>query len=259
MSHALTTIAWEPRGNIGILWFDRPDHLNGMTNTMAREFHETLTRLADDPSIAVIVLTGRGRAFCPGADLKHYSSGSGDEPLRPEHFRVPVLLHEMPQVTIAAINGACAGAGLGYALACDLRYAAEGARMNTAFLDVAVAGDMGVPWTLPRIVGAGRARDLSLLPRRIETAEALGIGLVNDVFPPERLLDEVLQRAERIASSSPTARRAMKAHYVQAERMGFADFVDLETEAHLRISTSADTREAFRAFVEKRPPRFTGA
>ena len=258
MTVGLTTISWEPLGGVGILRFDRPEQLNGMTNTMAREFHETLTSIAADPSIAVVVLTGRGRAFCPGADLKHYSGGGGDEPIKPEYFRVPVLLHEMPQVTIAAINGACAGAGLGYALACDLRYAAQGARMNTAFLDVAVAGDMGVPWTLPRIVGAGRARELSLLPRRIEADEALGLGMVNGVFAPERLLDEVLQRAERIAASSPTARRTMKAHYVAADSMGFGEFVDLETEAHMRISTSADTREAFRAFVEKRPPRFTG-
>lgn len=259
MTDGFTTISWEPNGAVGILRFDRPEHLNGMTNTMAREFHEALTAISADSSIAVVVLTGRGRTFCPGADLKHYSSGGTDESLRPEHFRVPVLLHEMPQVTIAAINGACAGAGLGYALACDLRYAAEGARMNTAFLDVAVAGDMGVPWTLPRIVGAGRARELSLLPRKVEGAEALALGMVNGVFAPECLLDEVMARAERIAAASPTARRTMKAHYVVAEQVGFAEFIDIETAAHMRISTSADTKEAFRAFVEKRPPRFSGS
>lgn len=258
MHRELSTISWEVQGAVGTLWLDRPEHLNGMTNTMARECYETLSRIADDPSVAVVILTGRGRAFCPGADLKHYSAQGADEPLRPEYFHVPVLLHEMPQVTIAAINGACAGAGLGYALGCDLRYVARGARLNTAFLDVAVAGDMGVPWTLPRIVGAGRARELSLLPRKLEADEAASIGMVNEVFEPEALLPETMRRAERIAATSPTARRTMKAHYVAAERIGFAEFIDIETAAHMRISASADTREAFRAFVEKRPPRFSG-
>lgn len=258
MGGTLSTISWEVHGTVGTLWLDRPEHLNGMTNTMARECYETLSAVADDASIAVVILTGRGRAFCPGADLKHYSTQGADEPLRSEYFHVPVLLHEMPQVTIAAINGACAGAGLGYALACDLRYATRGARFNTAFLDVAVAGDMGVPWTLPRIIGAGRARELSLLPRKFDADEAASIGMVNDVFEADSLLTETMLRAERIAAASPIARRTMKAHYVAAERTGFAEFIEIETAAHMRISTSADTREAFRAFVEKRPAKFAG-
>lgn len=258
MSEEFTTIDWELTDGVGTLWFDRPDALNGIVNTMLRELHEVLHRVAHDPDVAVVVVTGRGRAFCPGADLKHYSSGAADEALRNEWFDIPVLLHEMPQVTIAAINGACAGAGLGFALACDLRYAASTAKLNTAFLDVAVAGDMGVPWTLPRVVGAGRARELSLLPRKLDAHEAVAIGLVNDVFEPDVLLDEVGARARRIADAAPLARRSMKAHYVAAERVGFADFVALETERHRVISDSADTGEAFRAFVEKRPARFEG-
>lgn len=258
MSGSFTTIDWEVTGGVGTLWFDRPDQRNGIVNTMLRELHELLHRVARDPDVAVVVVTGRGDAFCPGADLKHYSSGATDEPLRSEWFDIPVLLHEMPQVTIAAINGACAGAGLGFALACDLRYAASTAKLNTAFLDVAVAGDMGVPWTLPRVVGAGRARELSMLPRKLDAHEAVAIGLVNDVFEAEHLLVEVGSRAERLAAAAPLARRSMKAHYVAAERTGFADFVAMETERHRIISDSADTGEAFRAFVEKRTPRFEG-
>ena len=145
---------------------------------------------------------------------------------------MPVLLHSMPQVTIAAINGACAGAGLGWACACDLRYAVADAKLNTAFLDVAVAGDMGLPWTLPRIVGAGRARELSLLPRKLDGRRGGGDrarqrGVLDAV---ELLRVEVGARADRIAAAAPLARRAMKAHYVAADGMSFADLVALETE-----------------------------
>ena len=259
MSTQFDAIAWEVSDGVGTLSFNRPDHFNGMTNGMIREFYALLSEVQHDPDVAVIILTGTGKAFCPGADLKHYSSGAADEPLRPENFLVPVLLHEMPQVTIAAINGACAGAGFGYALACDLRYVARGARMNTAFLDVAVAGDMGVPWMLPRLVGAGRARELSFFPRRIEADEAKALNLVNDVFEPGDLMREVRDRAARIAAAAPLARRGMKQHYVEAESLSYREFINIETERHMRISKSRDTQEAFLAFVEKRTARFTGS
>lgn len=252
------SILWDVADGVGTLTLNRPEHLNGMTNGLIREVHELLHAVAADEDVAVVVLTGAGKAFCPGADLRHYSSGAADEPLRPEHFDVPVLLHTMPQVTIAAINGACAGAGLGYACACDLRYTTRDARFNTAFLDVAVAGDMGLPWTLPRLVGAGRARELSLLPRKFDGTEAVAMGLASEAFAGEDLLAEVQARGSRIASAAPLARRALKAHHVAAETLTFAEFVALETERHLRISASADCKEAFRAFVEKRPARFEG-
>lgn len=118
------TIRWEVADRIGTLTLNRPDRLNGMTNRMLVEAAELLADVARDDTVSVLVLTGAGRGFSPGADLKHYSSGESaaeaDVQLRPEHFGVPVLLHEMPQVTVAAINGACAGAGLGWAAACDL-------------------------------------------------------------------------------------------------------------------------------------------
>jgi|HigsolmetaAR201D_1030396.scaffolds.fasta_scaffold12399_3 2-(1,2-epoxy-1,2-dihydrophenyl)acetyl-CoA isomerase len=252
------TILWEQDGGIGTITINRPEHFNGMTNTMLRETYELLHDVAQEDSVTVIVLTGAGKAFCPGADLKHYTSGAPSEPYREEHFNVPVLLHEMPQVTIAAINGACAGAGLGWACGCDLRYAARSAKLNTAFLDVAVAGDMGLPWTLPRLVGAGRARELSLLPRKLSADEAAAIGLVNEVFDDETFRAEVRARVERIAAAAPLARRAMKAHYVAAESMSFADFITLETKDHRTITASEDCKEAFLAFVEKRTPRFQG-
>jgi 2-(1,2-epoxy-1,2-dihydrophenyl)acetyl-CoA isomerase len=250
------TIRCEIEGGLARLTLNRPDRLNGMTNQMLRETYEALTRLAADSSVRVLVLTGEGRGFCPGADLTHFTSGEADEPLTARQFQVTTLFHEMPAVTIAAINGACAGAGLGWALACDLRVMAESAKMNTAFLDVAVAGDMGLPWSLPRLVGAARARELSFLPGRFGADEALRIGLVARVFPDDDFRAETESIVQRLLAASPRALTTMKANYLAAERMGLADFIAVESERHMVVAASADTAEAFRAFVEKRPPNF---
>lgn len=250
------TIRLDVGEGLARLTLDRPDRLNGMTNQMVREAHDAVAVVAGDASVRVLVLTGAGRGFCPGADLGHFTDGGSDEALAAEHFQIVTMLHEMPAVTVAAVNGACAGAGMGWALACDLRVMAATAKMNTAFLDVAVAGDMALPWLLPRLVGASKARELSFLPGRITAGEALRIGLVARVFPDETFRDD----AERILSSllakSPTALRGLKQHYVDAERMPLGEFVDHEARRHLEIAASADTAEAFRAFVEKREPRF---
>ncbi|HET6965221.1 MAG TPA: enoyl-CoA hydratase-related protein [Acidimicrobiales bacterium] len=245
----------EPNG-LARLTLNRPDAMNGMTNRMVKEATKALEGAAADPRVRVLVLTGAGRAFCPGADLNHFSSGGKDDALTVPDFRVATLLHEMPAVSVAAINGACAGAGLGWAMACDIRVMSAAARLNTAFLDVAVAGDMGLPWSLARLVGGARARDLSFLPRRIEADEARQIGLVSRVFTAERFPEETEDLLASLLAKSPTALIALKHHYVAAERMGFADFVDYEAQHHLAIAASADTAEAFRAFVEKRPPNF---
>jgi 2-(1,2-epoxy-1,2-dihydrophenyl)acetyl-CoA isomerase len=258
MTSTYDTILWDRDGGVGTITINRPDHFNGMTNQMLRETHELLHDVADDETLTVIVLTGAGTSFCPGADLKHYTSGETGESGKDEYFDVPVLLHEMPQVTVAAINGACAGAGLGWACGCDLRYATRSAKLNTAFLDVAVAGDMGLPWTLPRLVGAGKARELSLLPRKVTADEAAAIGLVNAAFDDDTFRSDVQSIVDQLAAKAPIARRGMKAHYVGAESMGFAEFIVVETKDHGTITATDDCKEAFRAFVEKRQPQFQG-
>ncbi len=250
------TLRYEVDGGLARLTLDRPDAMNGMTNRMVREARDALALAAADPTVRVLVLTGEGRAFCPGADLHHFTEGGTDERLTAREFAVTTLLHEIPAVTVAAINGACAGAGLGWALACDLRFMAAGAKLNTAFLDVAVAGDMAIPWSLPRLVGAAHARELSLLPRKIDADEALRIGLVARVFPDDEFRSATDELLTALLKKSPTALVGLKQNYVAAERMTLADFVDYEAERHLRIAASADTAEAFRAFLEKREPRF---
>ncbi len=252
------TIRYEVAGGLARLTLDRPDQRNGMTNRMVRETHEALSVAAADPSLRVLLLTGEGTSFCPGADLNWATSGERDpaDSSEPVHFRVPVLLHEMPAVTVAAINGACAGAGLGWACGCDLRVAARSARFNTAFLNVAVAGDMGLPWSLPRLVGAAKARDLSFLAEKFTADEAREMGLVSRVWDDEVFRKEVDELVGRLQRRSPVALQALKAHYIAAERADFGDYVDLETVDHRRIAASEDTQEAFRAFLEKREPRF---
>ncbi|HYD10059.1 MAG TPA: enoyl-CoA hydratase-related protein [Acidimicrobiales bacterium] len=253
------TITYEVSDGIARLTLNRPDRMNGMTNQMVREACDAMIAANADQSIRVLVLTGNGDAFCPGADLGHFTTPSGtDERLLPKHLRVASLLHDIHAVTLCAINGACAGAGLGWAAACDLRVSTARAKLNTAFLDVAVAGDMGLPWSLPRLLGAGKARELSFLPGKIDAAEALRIGLVSRVFPDESFREDTEAIVQRLASASPAALWGLKASYLTAERTTFADFVDLEAERHLRIAASADTAEAFKAFMEKRPPRFEG-
>jgi 2-(1,2-epoxy-1,2-dihydrophenyl)acetyl-CoA isomerase len=253
---SFATIRFEAADGIGRLTLNRPERLNAMTNRMLVETHDCLEEVATRKDVRVLVLTGEGRGFCPGADLKHYTAGEADVQSSPRHFRVPLLLHRMPQVTIAAVNGACAGAGFGWACACDLRFAARSATFSSAFLNVASAGDMAGPWFLPRLVGAARARELYFLPEKFRADDALAIGLVSRVFDDASLRAEVDAIATRLAAASPHALATMKRNFVDAESMELETYVGIETERHIQVMAHPDAKEAFRAFVEKRAPRF---
>ena len=253
------TILYEKVGHIATLTMNRPDRMNAMTNRMVVETGDALAAAAEDRDVRVLILTGAGSAFCPGADISGITSGSGaDVALAPEDFRAPVLLHSMPAITIAAVNGACAGAALGWAAACDLRVASSTARFNTAFLAVGVAGDMGGPWSLARLLGSAKARELYLFPDKFDAAEALRIGLVSHVFEPALFRAGVDALAARLVASPPITLRTLKANFVDSERVDFAAYVALESERHLRLFTTHDTREAFAAKAEKREPNFLG-
>lgn len=262
---AYETLILRQDGPVATLALNRPANRNSIGGPMMRELHAALQGIAADPSVRVLVLRGEGADFCPGADVKHYGGANtgGAAPERPrwsgiQEFNVAVLLHEMPAVTIAAVAGACAGAGFGWACACDLRIASETARFNTAFLDVGVGGDMGGPWTLPRIVGAAKARELYFLPGKFDAAEALRIGLVSRVSAKEAFEADIAALTARLARAAPLALATMKANFIAAERMSFSDFIVMESEKHVRLFQSEDTTEAFKAFVEKRAPAFRG-
>ena len=252
------TIRYEVDGSRATLTLNRPENLNAITGTMMRELYECLNVVALDECIRVLLLTGAGRGFCPGADLRAATSREPQEPGRKEYFHITSLLHEMPKVTVAAINGACAGAGFGWACACDLRYATARATFNSAFLGVALSGDMAGPWLLPRILGATKARELFFLPGKFGAEEAERIGLVAKTFADDTFRDDVDAIVERLAKSAPLAIGEMKRNFVNAENMPLRDYIELETERHIRTGSSADTREAFLAFVEKREAKFQG-
>ena len=257
--HEYETITYEVEDTLATLTLNRPDNLNGITNTMMRELWECLNAVAIAASVRVLLFTGAGRGFCPGVDLKASTSGATQEPSRKDYFHITSLLHEMPKVTIAAINGACAGAGFGWACACDLRYASENAVFNSAFLGVAISGDMAGPWLLPRIIGATKARELFFSSQKFSADEARRIGLVLETFPADTFRVDVHEVAARLSKMAPLAIGEMKRNFVDAENMPLRAYIELETERHMRTGSSNDSREAFRAFVEKREPVFSGS
>ena len=253
---AYETIVYDKTEHVATITLNRPEARNGITPRMLDELFEAAQDAAANKALRVLVLRGAGRDFCPGADVKAYAAGAG--PSDPKTFTVSVILHECPLVTVAAIRGACAGAGLGWAAACDLRICDTTARFNSAFLDVGLSGDMGGTWFLPRIVGAAKARELYFLPGKFDAEEAARIGLVNRCVPEADFETALTALTDRLANSSPLALKGMKANFVESERLGLADFIAVETQRHSACGRSEDSREAFRAFVEKRKPVFQG-
>jgi 2-(1,2-epoxy-1,2-dihydrophenyl)acetyl-CoA isomerase len=254
------TIQYNVVDGVGTLTLHRPERRNTMSNEMLLEVGELLQKEAVDPSLRLLVLTGTGSSFCPGADIQAVASGGAatERRIGPDDFQVPAILHDMAAVTVAAINGGCAGAGLGWAAACDLRLATRSAKFNSAFLDVGVAGDMSSPWLLSRLVGAAKARELFFIPDKFDADEAQRIGLVARVFDDDDFAAGVDAVIKRLAASSPHALRTMKQNFLDAERVGLSEFATIEAERHMQLFTLADTREAFAARAEKRAPRFTG-
>ena len=254
------TILIERDGPVLTIRLNRPQSRNGINAQMMDELYAALVDASNDSSVRVLVLRGEGRDFCPGADVKHYASGKADagKPTDLRTFRVAVLLHEMPAVTVAAVRGACAGAGFGWACACDFRIAAHSARFNSAFLDVGVAGDMGGPWLLPRIVGAAKARELYFLPGKFDGAEAERIGLVSEVVPHTELMPRAMELAGRIAANAPLALRYMKEGLRRTSYGDPREVGSWAIEVLRRLFTTEDHREGVKSFLEKRAPVFTG-
>jgi len=260
----MTDVTVEKKGGVARVAMNRPERRNGMNMAMLAGMIDALEEIASDDSIRVVVVTGNGKDFSVGADLALIA---GDESGNDEGewtsrlwdtYRIPLVLHDMPQVTLAAIDGACAGAAFGIACAADLRFASDRALFTTAFLKVGAAGDMSGAWTLPRILGRAKAHELYFLPEKIRAAEALEIGLVNRVFAAEDFAAEIDAITERLAASAPLALRGIKANFKDAETLGLADYVPVESKRHSELMATADAREAARAFMQKRTPVFEG-
>ena len=255
------TVLYQAEDGIATVTLNRPERLNSMTAELLDGALEALEQAAGDPSIGVVIFTGAGRGFCAGADLTARNIlGEGGFESRTRvlrsYVRTAQLLREMPKVTIAAVNGAAAGAGAAWAYAADLRYAAASAKFVSAYVNVGLSGDFGGTWTLPRIVGAAKAREIYLLNEPLPAAEAERLGLVSKVLPDEELLPHVRAVADRLLNFSPTALRNIKLNLNDADTISFTEALDRDTERHLRSGETADAREARAAFLEKRRPVF---
>lgn len=213
---------------------------------------DALRELAADPAVRVVVLTGAGRGFCAGGDVTAMIGGGSTEPvaLRPIMV-VSELLHTMPAITVAAVNGPCAGAGLSFACACDVRYAARSAVFVSAFLRVGSSGDHGSAWVLTRAVGPAKARELMLLGEHVDAEAAARIGLVSGVLDDDALAGHVDRIAAHLAAMPPTAARLMKQNLDDAITLGLADYLDAETERFAACSGSDEAIAAARAFLQR--------
>src|SRR5437867_5985032 len=254
------------KGGVAVLTLNRPERLNAMSRAMLDGLLEALPRLAEDPAVGVVVLTGAGRGFCAGGDVKAMAEGSEmagatlEERAHGLRARMEVSrwLHEMPKPSIAMVRGAAAGAGLSLALACDLRIAGDSARFGTAFARVGYSGDFGGSFFLTQLVGTAKARELSFTADLLDASQARELGIVNRVVPDGHLEEETMALAARLAQGPRIAYRYMKRNFNAAESGTLKDLLDLEAWHHTRCGLTEDHREATKAFVEKRDPVFRG-
>ena len=254
------------KDGVATLTLNRPDRLNAMSGAMLDALLEALPRLAEDGSVGVVVVTGAGRGFCAGGDVKAMAEGrefGGDtmedkaQGLRAK-METSRWLHEMPKPTIAMVRGAAAGAGLSLAMACDLRIASDNARFATAFARVGYSGDFGGSYYLTQLVGTAKARELYYTADILDAQQALAVGLVNRVVPVARLEEETQALALKLARGPRVALRYMKRNMNAAEAGTLKDSLDLEAWHHTRTGFTEDHKEAAKAFVDKREPIFRG-
>jgi 2-(1,2-epoxy-1,2-dihydrophenyl)acetyl-CoA isomerase len=250
---------------VATLTLNRPERLNALSDAMLGAAIAHLRRCATDPDVGAVVLTGAGRAFCAGGDVSAMRARGGADATFEDHVdrqreihELSWLLADIPKPTIAAVNGAAVGAGLGIALSCDLCLASDQARFGTAFARVGFGGDFGTTWQLTQRVGPAKAKELFFLADVVPADEALRLGLVNRVFPHASFHDEVRALARRLAHGPLVSYRYMKQNVNLALTADFRTLLDREAVTHLRCGQTADHKEGVAAFLEKREPRFKG-
>jgi 2-(1,2-epoxy-1,2-dihydrophenyl)acetyl-CoA isomerase len=251
---------------VAVLTMNRPDSLNAMSDDMLAAMLEALNRLAMDDNVGCIVLTGAGRGFCAGGDVKSMAEGKelaaatleGKVAKLRHAMETSRLLHEMPKPTVAMMRGPAAGAGLSLGLACDLRIVSDTLKMVTAFANVGYSGDFGGSWYLSRMVGTAKARELYYLSPVVTADEALKLNIVNKVVADDQLEAEAMAVAKKLASGPRIALGYIKKNMNAAETGSYHAQLDLEAMHHSRSGMTEDHKEAATAFVEKRAPVFKG-
>jgi 2-(1,2-epoxy-1,2-dihydrophenyl)acetyl-CoA isomerase len=240
----------ETSGGVAHVTLNRPERLNALNTGLLGALTETLEGVAGDPATRVVILSGAGRAFSAGGDRDETGEpwGAGleaDTALLRRFMESSLLLHEMDAVTIAAVNGPCAGGALALACACDLRYASESARFVTAFARVGLSGDFGGTATMGWVLGPAKARELYLLSAVVEAPEAERIGLVTEVLADDNLIPHVRRVAEHLLTAAPGALVAMKRNLNDGLRLPLAEVLDREAERQVRCTRDPGFDERF--------------
>jgi len=263
-----TVVTSQPKPGVRLVTLDRPDSLNAMSHDLIADLHTALDEVASDRDCRAAILTGAGRAFCAGLDLKEGAAVPGTQDLGRPQASLETQKHIASLVTkmralrvpvIAAVNGAAAGGGLALTLASDVRVASASARFNVAFVRIGLSGcDIGVSWLLPRLIGASKAFELMLTGRFVGAEEAERIGLVSKVVPDGEVVDAAVEIADAIAANSPFGVQMTKeVMWSNLEIGSLQAAIDLENRTQLLCGYTEDMREAMSAFFEKRKPVFS--
>ncbi len=251
------TVSYATEDGVALVTFKRPERNNAMTREMKLRYFELLDRADTDPAVRVVVLTGAGKSFCVGADTQALAAvdPARVDALGEERAVTYPLTTRKP--IVCAINGPCAGVGLVHALCCDIRFAAAGAKMTTAFARRGLIAEYGISWLLPRMIGVSRAFDLIVSGRVIRAEEALQLGVVNRVLPREELLPVSLAYARDIASNcSPRSMSVMKRQIYEDLGQGLTEAYERAYREMKASLKRPDLKEGVASFLEKRSPRF---
>ncbi|QKV92721.1 enoyl-CoA hydratase/isomerase family protein [Streptomyces sp. NA02950] len=269
------TVLYELTDGLATITLNRPDAMNALNLDIKVALRDALLQAAEDPAVRAVLLTGSGRAFCVGQDLKEHigllaadreahargegaAEGSTMTTVALHYNPIVTTIAGMPKPVVAAVNGVAAGAGAGFAMAADYRIVADSATFNTSFVAVALTGDSGISWTLQRLIGHGRAAELLLFPRNVSAQEALELGIANRVVPAAELAAEAAAVARTLAQGPTAAYAAMKESLAYAAGHTLTDALAKEDELQRRLGASDDHLAAVDAFVKKEKPRFTG-
>ncbi|MDX3798532.1 enoyl-CoA hydratase/isomerase family protein [Streptomyces sp. AK04-3B] len=259
------TVLYEVSDGLATITLNRPEAMNALNIEAKVALRDAVRSAAADDAVRAVLLTAAGeRAFCVGQDLKEHigllAAGSGEVMSTVKEHYNPIVraLTEAPKPVVAAVNGVAAGAGLGFALAADYRIVADTASFNTSFAGVALTADSGVSWTLPRVIGPGRAADLLLFPRSITAEEAYELGIANRIVPAASLRTAAEQLARMLAEGPTVAYAAIKEAMAFGFSHSLAETLDKEDELQTRAGASEDHTIAVRAFVEKGTPKYLG-
>ena len=247
---------------VAILTLDRPDALNALTVPLKEALLGALTEVAADPAVRAVVLTGAGRAFCAGQDLRERLEPDAlplAEEIRRRYNPIVQAMRDLPKPIVGAINGIAAGAGASLAFACDIRIASEDASFLLAFGRVGLIPDSGATWLLPRLVGAAKAAELALTADAMTAEDAERFGLVARVVPAASLLEEARSLAARIAAGAPRALTLTKRALAASWDASFEEQLEIEAALQGEAGATADHAEGISAFLDRRPPRFSGS